>query len=138
MHTLPHALTEMWQRGQIGVAALPRLLAMVERRLKPGDYLGVRGLHTRRYVKRITLWVMLVLGLLGPILVAWVLSGESDVRFLILVSFLAVEIPCGLLLIPSVCWLMHERHLRRALLDACADESNVTTAQANSARARPQ
>jgi hypothetical protein len=60
MHPLPHALTQLWQRGEIDAAALPRLLALIERRLKPGDYLGLRGLHTRRYL-RIMLWMMLVL-----------------------------------------------------------------------------
>lgn len=79
---------------------LPHLLAVVERRLKPGDYLGLRSPPAGREL-RIALWIMLVLGLLAPMLVGWALSGEPNVRFLMLVSFLAVEIPVGMTLLIS-------------------------------------
>ncbi|CAN5154746.1 hypothetical protein BH11PSE9_BH11PSE9_29010 [soil metagenome] len=116
VHPLPEVLAEAWHRGDVGVAALPRLLALIEPGVKGGDYFGIRRLAMQRLF-RIGRWGMLAAALLAAV-TAWIVapSGPEDHFHLwVLGSAAGGAALVGALLLWPARWLLHDWRLARRL-----------------------
>ena len=124
VHPLPDVLAEAWHRGEDSAAALPRLLALIEPRLKTGDYLGRRRRHALRLL-RIGRWLVPATAVMIAAVV-WLLSPDiAGVHFhgVVLGSALAGAGLVAAMFVRPAHWILHERHLEhrlRAARGACA------------------
>jgi len=116
VHPLPDVLAEAWHRGEDSAAALPRLLALIEPRLKAGNYLGIRRRQALRLL-RIGRW--LVAGT-GVTIAAAVWLAQPDVPDAHFHGVVFASAAAGAGLVAAMFarpahWLLHERHLVRRL-----------------------